>query len=86
MSFPISLSQTDTFAFSSQERKLSSQMHIIRNQINCLQVKNQLPLKASVSPTVIQKLRNSESAERITFRTFISVIRSLGYKMRLEKL
>ena len=45
-----------------------------------------LAQKASVSPTVIQKLRNNESAEKITYSTFMSVIRSLGYKMRLEKL
>lgn len=45
-----------------------------------------LAKKASVSPTVIQKLRNNESAERITYKTFMSVIRSLGYKMRLEKM
>ena len=45
-----------------------------------------LAQKASVSPTVIQKLRNNESAEKITYSTFKSVIRSLGYKMRLEKL
>jgi len=45
-----------------------------------------LAQKASVSPTVIQKLRNNESAEKITYSTFRSVIRSLGYKMRLEKM
>ena len=45
-----------------------------------------LAQKASVSPTVIQKLRNSKSAEKITYSTFLSVIRSLGYKMHLEKL
>ena len=45
-----------------------------------------LAKKASVSPTVIQKLRNNKSAERITYKTFMSVIRSLGYKMRLEKM
>ena len=45
-----------------------------------------LAQKASVSPTVIQKLRNSDSAEKITYSTFMSVIRSLGYKMRLEKM
>lgn len=45
-----------------------------------------LAQKASVSPTVIQKLRNNESAEKITYSTFMSVIRSLGYKMRLEKI
>ena len=45
-----------------------------------------LAQKASVSPTVIQKLRNNKSAEKITYSTFMSVIRSLGYKMRLEKM
>ena len=45
-----------------------------------------LAQKASVSPTVIQKLRNNESAEKITYSTFLSVIRALGYKMHLEKL
>lgn len=45
-----------------------------------------LAKKASVSPTVIQKLRNSECAENITYSTFLSVIKSLGYKMRLEKI
>ena len=44
-----------------------------------------LAKKASVSPTVIQKLRNSESAEKITYRTFVSVINSLGYRLQLEK-
>lgn len=45
-----------------------------------------LAKKASVSPTVIQKLRNNDNAEKITYNTFMSVIRSLGYKMRLEKI
>ena len=45
-----------------------------------------LAQKASVSPTVIQKLRNSENAEKITYSTFLSVIKSLGYRMKLEKL
>ena len=36
-----------------------------------------LAKKASVSPTVIQKLRHNDSAEKITYKTFISVIRSL---------
>ena len=44
-----------------------------------------LAQKASVSPTVIQKLRNNDNDEKITYSTFMSVIRSLGYKMRLEK-
>ena len=45
-----------------------------------------LAKKASVSPTVIQKLRDNENAEKITYSTFMSVIRSLGYKIRLEKM
>lgn len=45
-----------------------------------------LAKKASVSPTVIQKLRDNENAEKITYSTFMSVIRSLGYRMRLEKI
>ncbi len=45
-----------------------------------------LAQKASVSPTVIQKLRNSENAEKITYSTFLSVIKSLGYRIKLEKL
>lgn len=45
-----------------------------------------LAKKASVSPTVIQKLRDNENAEKITYSTFMSVIRSLGYRMRLEKM
>ena len=45
-----------------------------------------LAKKASISPTVIQKLRNSENSERIAFSTFLSVIKSLGYRIRLEKI
>lgn len=45
-----------------------------------------LAKKASVSPTVIQKIRNSKSADKITYKTLTSVLRSLGYKMRLEKI
>ena len=45
-----------------------------------------LAKKACVSPTVIQKLRNNEKAEKITYSTFISVIKSLGYRLRLEKI
>ena len=45
-----------------------------------------LAKKASVSPTVIQKLRSNDNAEKITYSTFLSVIRSLGYKLRLEKI
>ena len=41
---------------------------------------------ASVSPTVIQKLRKSETAENISFSTFKAVIYSLGYSIKLEKI
>lgn len=45
-----------------------------------------LAKKASVSPTVIQKIRNPKSADKITYNTLTSVLRSLGYKMRIEKI
>lgn len=45
-----------------------------------------LAQKAAVSPTVIQKLRNTETAEKINYKTFIAVINSLGYKVKLEKI
>ena len=45
-----------------------------------------LAKKASVSPTVIQKLRSSKDAEKITYSTFTAVIKSLGYKVKLEKI
>jgi DNA-binding Xre family transcriptional regulator len=44
-----------------------------------------LAQKAGVSPTVIQKIR-SQNAEKITFRTFTNVLRSLGYKINIEKI
>lgn len=45
----------------------------------------ELAKKAHVSPTVIQKLR-SRDAEKVTLTTFTSVLHSLGYKIKLEKL
>ena len=44
-----------------------------------------LAQKAGVSPTVIQKIR-SKNAERINFRTFTSVLNSLGYKVNIERI
>jgi DNA-binding Xre family transcriptional regulator len=44
-----------------------------------------LAQKAGVSPTVIQKIRSKQS-ERINFRTFTSVLKTLGYKIRLERI
>ena len=45
-----------------------------------------LAQKAAVSPTVIQKLRNTEKKKKINYKTFIAVINSLGYKVKLEKI
>lgn len=41
--------------------------------------------KANVSPTVIQKLRNSNAADHISYRTFLDVIDTLGYRISLTK-
>ena len=45
-----------------------------------------LAKKADVSPSIIQKLRKSETAEKINYGTFVSVINSLGYKMNLVRM
>jgi transcriptional regulator with XRE-family HTH domain len=44
-----------------------------------------LAKKVGVSPTIIQKIR-SKNAEKINYRTFSSVLNSLGYKIRIEKI
>lgn len=44
----------------------------------------ELAKKADVSPTVIQKLRSKDS-QKINLTTFTSVLRSLGYQIKLEK-
>ena len=44
----------------------------------------ELAKKADVSPTVIQKLR-SKDAQKVTLTTFTSVLKSLGYQIKLEK-
>ena len=43
-----------------------------------------LAKKADVSPTVIQKLR-SKDAQKVNLTTFTSVLKSLGYQIKLEK-
>ena len=43
-----------------------------------------LAQKAGVSPTVIQKIRSKDS-ERINFRTFTSVLNTLGYRINIVK-
>ena len=45
-----------------------------------------LAKRADVSPTIIQKLRKSETAEKINYGTFMAVINSLGYKLKLVRL
>ena len=44
----------------------------------------ELAKKADVSPTVIQKLRSKDS-QKVTLTTFTSVLRCLGYQIKLEK-
>ena len=44
----------------------------------------ELAKKADVSPTVIQKLRSKDS-QKVNLTTFTSVLRSLGYQIKLEK-
>jgi ribosome-binding protein aMBF1 (putative translation factor) len=44
-----------------------------------------LAKKAGVSPTIIQKIR-SKDAEKINYRTFSSVLNSLGYRINIEKI
>lgn len=41
--------------------------------------------KANVSPTVIQKLRSSSTSDHISYRTFLDVIDTLGYKVNLVR-
>ena len=67
------------------EEFLLSEVIIEKMEEEHLSVRS-LAKKASVSPTVIQKLRSSENAEKITYSTFVSVIRSLGYRVKLEKI
>ena len=43
----------------------------------------ELAKKADVSPTVIQKLRSKDS-QKVNLTTFTSVLRSLGYQIKLE--
>jgi DNA-binding Xre family transcriptional regulator len=44
-----------------------------------------LAKKAGVSPTVIQKIR-TKNAQKINFRTFTTVLNTLGYKINIEKI
>jgi DNA-binding Xre family transcriptional regulator len=44
-----------------------------------------LAKRAGVSPTIIQKIR-SKGAERINFRTFTTVLNTLGYKISIERI
>jgi len=44
-----------------------------------------LAKRAGVSPTIIQKIRG-QNAEKINFRTFSSVLNTLGYRINIEKI
>ena len=44
-----------------------------------------LAQQAGVSPTIIQKIR-SKNAEKINFRTFTSVLNTLGYRISIERI
>lgn len=44
-----------------------------------------LAKKANVSPTIIQKIRNSDTAEKINYRTFIHILDILGYRINIEE-
>ena len=46
---------------------------------------HELAKQADVSPTVIQKLRSKDS-HKTNLRTFTSVLRCLGYQIKLEKI
>ena len=45
----------------------------------------ELAKQADVSPTVIQKLR-SKNSQKVNLTTFTSVLRCLGYQIKLEKM
>jgi len=45
-----------------------------------------LAKKANVSPTVIQKIRNGKTADKINYRTFLNVLNTLGYKVSIERM
>lgn len=45
-----------------------------------------LAKKANVLPTVIQKIRDSKTADKINYRTFSNVLNILGYKVSIEKI
>ena len=45
----------------------------------------ELAKRADVSPTVIQKLRSKDS-QKVNLTTFTSVLRCLGYQIKLEKM
>jgi DNA-binding Xre family transcriptional regulator len=44
-----------------------------------------LAKEAGVSPAIIQKMKNKNS-ETITYRTFSNVLKTLGYKISIEKI
>jgi plasmid maintenance system antidote protein VapI len=45
-----------------------------------------LAKSAGVSPTVIQKIRSPRDANKITYNTFINVMNTLGYGIKIVRL
>lgn len=45
-----------------------------------------LAKKASVSTTVIQRIRSQKNVDKIACNTITSVLQALGYQLRLEKI
>ena len=41
---------------------------------------------ASVSPTVVQKMRGRGTSNKITYGTLVSVLSALGYRVNIEKI
>jgi DNA-binding Xre family transcriptional regulator len=44
-----------------------------------------LARRAGVSPLIIRQIKNKK-AEQITYRTFAHVLRTLGHRLRIEKI
>ena len=62
---------------------LLSEFMLVQMEAQNISVR-ELAKRADVSPTVIQKLRSKDS-QKVNLTTFTSVLRSLGYQIKLEK-
>ena len=65
-------------------RKQSQKLPKSEKDLALKHMADYLARQAKVSPTVIQKLRPKD-AEKVTLTTFTSVLRCLGYQIKLEK-